>query len=328
MIRYIIKRLLLMIPVILGVTWLIFTIMYFTPGDPARIILGTEATEEEIEELRDELGLNDGYVVRFISYVKQVFVDRDLGNSYINNRSVSEEIGMRFPYTMRVALFSTILAVLIGLPLGVLSAVNQFTWKDNAAMLLALIGISMPSFWVALMLSLLFALNLGWFPASGVGGWRYYVLPCISIALTGCASIARQTRSGMLEVIRQDYVVTARAKGVREFLVIYKHALSNALIPILTQVGSMFGVQLGGAMIAETIFSIPGVGTYMVSGIKNRDYPVVQGSILYVAIVFSLVMLLVDLMYAFVDPRIRAQYQGKSRKKKAVQEEGGAVSEG
>ena len=319
MIRYIVKRLLLMIPVILGVTWLIFTIMYFTPGDPARIILGTDASEAEIAALQEDLGLNDGYVVRFVRYVKQVFIDFDMGESYINGRNVGEEIGLRFPYTFRVAAISVVIAVLIGLPLGIVAAVNQFTWKDNAAMMAALVGISMPGFWVGLMLSLAFALRLGWLPATGIGGPQYYILPCLSIGLSGCASIARQTRSGMLEVIRQDYVVTARAKGQVEWKVIYWHALMNALIPIITQVGTMFGIQLGGAMIAETVFSIPGIGTYMVSGIKNRDYPAIQGSVLYVAVIFGIIMLVVDLLYAFVDPRIRAQYQSrKARPKKAA----------
>lgn len=315
MIRYIVKRILLMIPVILGVTWLIFTIMYFTPGDPARMLLGSDATEEEILAKQEALGLNDGYVVRFVRYVKQVFVDFDLGNSYVNNRNVGTEIAQRFPYTFRVAAISVVIAVLLGMPLGIMAAVNQYTWKDNFSMLLALVGISMPGFWVGLLLSLLFALTLGWLPASGVGGIAYYILPCLSIGVNGCASIARQTRSGMLEVIRQDYVVTARAKGQVERKVIYGHALRNALIPIITQIGTMFGIQLSGAMVAETIFSIPGIGTYMVSGIKSRDYPVVQGSVLYVAIAFSLIMLLVDLVYAFVDPRIRAQYQKKSKRK-------------
>lgn len=315
MIRYILKRLLLMIPVILGVTWLIFTIMFFTPGDPARTLLGNDATEEAIAAKREEMGLNDGYLVRFFRYAKQVFIDFDMGNSYLNNRSVGEEIKQRFPYTLRVSAISVLIAIAIGMPLGVIAAVNQYSWKDNLSMLLALVGISMPGFWVGLMLSLLFALKLGWLPPSGVNGPLYYILPCLSIGIGGCASIARQTRSSMLEVVRQDYVVTARAKGQTEFKVIYGHALRNALIPIITQVGHIFGTQLSGAMVIEAIFGIPGIGSYMVSAIKGRDYPVVQGSVLYVAITFSLVMLLVDLIYAFVDPRIRAQYQRRSQKK-------------
>lgn len=317
MIRYILKRLLLMIPVVLGVTWVIFTIMYFTPGDPARIILGVDATEEEILDLQNRLGLNDGYLVRFGRYVKQVFVDFDMGESYINGRNVGQEIAMRFPYTFRCAAISVVLAVIIGVPVGVFAAVNQFTWKDNVSMFATLIGVSVPNFWLALLLSIVFALRLGWFPATGVGGPEYYVLPCIALGVGGMASLARQTRSAMLEVIRQDYIVTARAKGQVEWKVIYKHGLINALIPVITQVGSMFGMQLGGAMICETCFAIPGIGTYMVSGIKNRDYPAVQGAVLYTSIIFSIIMLCVDILYAFVDPRIKARYSSGSANKKA-----------
>lgn len=308
MIRYIFKRVLLMIPVVLGVTWVIFTIMYFTPGDPARIILGVDATEEEILDLQNRLGLNDGYFVRFFRYCKQVFIDFDMGESYINGRNVGQEIAMRFPYTFRCAAISVVLAVVVGVPLGVYAAVNQFTWKDKTATAVTLLGVSVPNFWLALMLSVVFALKLGWFPATGIGTPAHYVLPCFSLAVGGMASLCRQTRSAMLEVIRQDYIVTARAKGQVEWKVTYKHGLINALIPIITQVGSMFGMQLGGAMICETCFSIPGIGTYMVSGIKNRDYPAVQGAVLYTSIVFGFIMLAVDILYAFVDPRIKAQY--------------------
>lgn len=303
-----------MIFVVLGVTFLIFTILYFTPGDPARMILGADATDAEVLALRTEMGLDDPFLVRFFSYVKQVFIDFDLGTSYVNNRSVSSEILSRFPKTFEVAILSVVFAVVIGIPLGIMAAVNQYTWKDNASMVVALLGVSMPHFWVGLMLSLLFALKLGWLPASGFGGIEHLIMPCLSIGLGGAGGIARQTRSSMLEVIRQDYIVTARAKGLKERTVIYVHALRNALIPIITQVGNMLGVQLGGAIVVESVFSIPGLGSYMVSGIKSRDYPAVQGSVLFVSIVFGLVMLLVDIMYAFADPRIKAQYQRKKRR--------------
>ena len=278
------------------------------------MILGADATDAEVLALRAELGLDDPFLVRFFTYVKQVFIDFDLGTSYVNNRSVSSEILSRFPKTFEVAILSVVFAVVIGIPLGIMAAVNQYTWKDNASMVVALLGVSMPHFWVGLMLSLLFALKLGWLPASGFGGIEYLIMPCLSIGLGGAGGIARQTRSSMLEVIRQDYIVTARAKGLKESTVIYVHALRNALIPIITQVGNMLGVQLGGAIVVESVFSIPGLGSYMVSGIKSRDYPAVQGSVLFVSIVFGLVMLLVDIMYAFADPRIKAQYQRKRRK--------------
>ena len=317
--RYVLKRILLMIPVILGVTFLIFLILSFTPGDPARIVLGGDATEEEVQELREEMGLNESFIVRFGKYLYQVFVEGDLGQSYVNHRSVSSEIVTRFPNTFQVALLSVVFAICIGIPLGIIAAVNQYSWKDNVSMVIALGGVSMPSFWAGLMLSLVFALQLRWLPASGFGSWQHLILPCVSIGFGGAGAIARQTRSSMLEVIRQDYIVTARAKGQVEWKVIYKHALRNALIPVITQVGTMLGNQLGGAIVIESVFSIPGLGAYMVSAIKSRDYPAVQGSVLYVAIVFGFIMLLVDIVYAFADPRIKAQYQGRRKVKHAVQ---------
>lgn len=312
--RYVVKRILWMIPILLGVSLLVFTLMYFTPGDPAQIIMGAEATPQELELCREELGLNKPFIERYLSYVGNAFLRFDLGNSYINDRPVMTELLQRFPYTFRVAGISVLIAIAIGIPLGVMAAVNQYTWKDNASMLVALFSMSMPNFWFALMLVLLFSLKLGWLPATGIHHWTCYILPCFSIGVHSAAGLARQTRSGMLEVIRQDYIVTARAKGQKEQKVIYGHALRNALIPIITQVGTMLGRQMGGAIIAESIFSIPGIGSYMATAIKSRDYPVVQGGVLFVAIIFALAMLLVDLLYAFADPRMKSRYQTTKRK--------------
>ena len=309
MVKFIIKRLLLMIPVVLGVVLLIFIIMSFTPGDPAAIILGTNATPQDIVALREELGLNQPMLVRYFQYIKDIVTEFDFGNSYTNGVPVMDEITTRFGYTLRVAIISTIFSCLVGIPLGVTAAVHRGTWRDDAAMTISLLGISVPAFWLGLMMAILFALKLGWLPASGVGGIEYYVLPCLSVAFGGLAALARQTRSSMLEVIRSDYIVTARAKGAPERTVVYKHALRNALIPIVTQAGSSFGILLGGALINETIFAIPGLGSYMVTAIKGRDYPVIQGCVVYVAVSFGLVMLAVDVLYAFLDPRIRAQYK-------------------
>ncbi|MCD8077375.1 MAG: ABC transporter permease, partial [Lachnospiraceae bacterium] len=290
MIRYIVKRLFNMIFVLLGVTFLIFTIMWFCPGDPARSLLSDEATEEQVEALRDEMGLNDPFLVQFGRYVYDVVVNHDLGQSYQTKLDVSSEIASRFLNTVQVACLAILIAAGLGIPLGVIAAVNQSTWKDNTAMAVSLMGVSMPGFWFGLMLSLLFALKLGLLPASGFSGPKYLILPCAAIGIGGVGMISRQMRSSMLEVIRQDYVTTARAKGQVEWKVIYKHAFRNALIPVITQIGSMFGHQLGGAMVAETVFSIPGLGTYMVNAIKARDYPAVRGSVLYVAFVFAMVM--------------------------------------
>lgn len=316
MYSFIVKRILWLIPVILGVTFFVFTIMYFTPGDPVRIMLGANATEAQIEEKTEELGLDDPFFVRFANYCEDVFLHFDFGTSYQTKQEVSDQIVQRFPYTFKIALYSVILATIIGIPVGVIAATNQYTWKDNLAMFGSLFCVSMPSFWFALILVMIFCQQLGWLPSSGIDSWKSYILPVVSCAIGGAAAIARQTRSSMLEVIRQDYITTARAKGQKESKVIYGHALKNALIPIIQTVGNMFGGALGGALIAETIFSIPGMGVYMMNGISQRDYPVVQGGVIFIAICFCLSMLLVDIVFALVDPRIRSQYKSSSKNKK------------
>ncbi|MGM9521601.1 MAG: ABC transporter permease [Oscillospiraceae bacterium] len=316
MLKYCIRRILLMIPVLIGVTVIIFTLLYFAKGDPVELILGAEATPEQIQETREELGLNDPYLTRLFRYFKQVIIDHNLGDSYRTGRSVSADIVSKFWVTMSIAVYSIIFAMIFGILMGVLAAVHQDTVLDTLSVSLALIGSAMPGFLIALLLSLLFALKLGWLPASGWGSFKYMILPVISYGISHAATIARQTRSSMLEVIRQDYIVTAKAKGVSQFKVIYVHALRNALIPIITQIGMMFATSIGGAVVSETIFSIPGLGVYMLTAIKSRDYPVVQGGMLFIAFGFGIIMLLVDLVYAFVDPRIRAKYS--SGKKKAV----------
>ena len=313
--RYIYKRLLLMIPVVIMVAVLIFTIMYFTPGDPAIIILGPNASLEQLAAKRAELGIDQPYLVQLWNYLKNVFIRFDFGNSFINGRSVSSQIMERFPRTLMIAALSVLLSIVAGVPLGIVASVHQYTWKDNASMFAALIAASMPGFWIAQMMSLLFALKLGWLPATGVDSWKCYILPVVANAIGGIAAMARQTRSSMLEVIREDYITTARAKGQIERKVIYHHALRNALIPIVTCAGGAFGVQLGGALVVETVFSIPGLGKYMMDAINQRDYPSIRGTVIFLAIAFSIVMLVVDIMYAFNDPRIKGQYQSKKRGK-------------
>lgn len=312
MLRYILKRLLWLIPILLGVSILIFTIMYFSTGDPARIMLGSMATEEQLEEAREEMGLNKGFVEQYLDFLNGV-IHLDLGTSYVSKQDVFSEIMTRAPYTIRVAVISLFLSIIIGVPLGIVSAVNQYSWKDNLAMLISMVFVSMPNFWVAMLLVLLFSLQLGWLPAVGVSSWTCYIMPCIAVSLAGAATFSRQTRSSMLEVIRQDYIVTARAKGVKENKVVMKHALKNALIPIITVIGGRVGNMLGGALIAETVFSIPGMGVYILNAINNRDYPVVRGTALVICIWFSVCMLAVDIVYALVDPRIRSQFARKKR---------------
>ncbi len=304
-----------MIPVILGVAIFIFSIMHFVPGDPAVIIMGSEATEEELQMKRVQLGLDQPFIIQLIDYLKQVFLHFDFGNSYITNNSITSELLARLPRTAIIGFVSLILMLIVGIPLGITAAVHQNGLGDRLCMIIALIGVSVPAFWLGLMLVIVFSLRLGWLPASGIGGPQYYVMPCIASALGGIAGLARQSRSSMLEVIRSDYVVTARAKGLSESRVIYGHALPNALIPIITVAGSHLAHIFGGSVVIENVFSIPGIGSYMVTAVNNRDYPVVTASVLFLAIVFSLVMLLVDLVYAFVDPRIKSQYTRKKKKK-------------
>lgn len=311
MIKYIVKRLLLMIPVVLGVTILIFTIMYFTPGDPAQIALGPNATAAEVAAKRMELGLNDPFFIRLGRYLKDVYLHFDLGNSYLTGKAVAAELLERFPRTALISVLCMLISIAVGIPLGINAAIHQDGLWDRLSMFIALFGVSMPNFWLALMLVIVFALKLGILPAYGLDGLQYYILPCISLSFGGIAQQARQTRSSMLEVVRSDYIVTARAKGLSEWSVIIKHALPNALIPVITVAGTQFGYMLGGALVIETVFSIPGIGMYLINGISSRDYMVVQGCVVVLAIAFSFVMLGVDLIYAFVDPRIKSMYKGK-----------------
>lgn len=311
MIRYVIKRLLWMIPVLLGVTLLVFILVSLAPTDPAALALGVSATDEQREEWREARGLNEPFLVQFGKYCYNVFLRFDFGKSYYTNRSIGEELMQRLPKTVLLAMLALVIGQCIGVPIGIYSAVKQYTWQDNFVMVLAMIGISMPAFWSGIMFSLLFALKLNWLPPSGFYGPKYWILPALTLSLAGIANAARMTRSCMLDVIRQDYIVTARAKGVSEGKVIWKHAFKNSLVSILTQTGIGACVMIGGAMVVESVFSVPGVGTYMINGIKNMDYPAVLGSVLVVAIAVSIILLIVDLAYALVDPRIRAQYSIK-----------------
>ena len=308
--RYILRRLLQMIPVILGVT-----ILYFIPGDPVRLLLGAEPTPAQVEAKREAMGLNEPYLVRLGNYVEGIVFHFDFGKSWIYNTPVTTELLQRFPRTLTIAVICMLLQIFIGTPLGIIAAVNRNGWGDRISMFIAMFGISMPNFWLALMLILFFSVRLGWLPPFGLGGIQYYILPCIANAFPGIATQARQTRSSLLEVIRSDYITTARAKGMSEFDILMKHALPNALLPIITVVGNGMGMMLGGTVVIEMIFGIPGVGWYLVGGIGNRDINVVQSSVIFLAIAFTLIMLLVDLTYAFVDPRVKARFAGQKRRK-------------
>lgn len=313
--KYIIKRILMMIPVVFFVCILVFTIMYFTPGDPAAIILGSNATEIQLEELRESMGLNDPYIVRLGRYLYQIFLKFDFGDSYITGTSVTSELLARLPRTLLLDLIAIVISVGVGIPLGITAAVNQNKAGDYISMFIALLCVSMPAFWFALVLVLIFSNTLHLLPSHGMGGIEYWILPIISCSFQGVAAQARQARSSMLEVIHSDYVVMAKAKGVKKRDVIYKHALPNALIPMITIAGSDFGRMLGGTLVIETVFSIPGVGYYIVNAVNNRDYPVVQGGVIVLAVCFSIIMLIADLFMAYVDPRIRSQFAAGKRRR-------------
>jgi peptide/nickel transport system permease protein len=314
LLKYIIKRLLMMVPVLLAISFVVLLVLDFTPGDPARMQLGSMATEEQVQQLREKMGLDDPLLVRYGRYIWNV-LHGDFGTSFMTKRPVLDEMLQRFPYTVQLTVISLVLSLLIGVPLGVFAATHQYSWKDNGAIFMSLICVSMPSFWLALMLIRVFGVKLQWVPYSGIGDWRGWILPCLSTALGYAAIIARQTRSDVLETIRQDYITTARAKGVRERVVLFRHALKNALIPIIMIIGSIFGFSLGGAMISEIIFTIPGLGVYTLTGLNNRDYPVIQSSVLLLSALFSITILVVDIVFAMVDPRIRSQYSGKKKGK-------------
>ena len=317
MFRYIGRRLLLLIPILLGLSLIVQLLIDITPGDPARIIAGSTATEEEYQKIRDDLKLDDPFFTRYTSFIKNI-AQGDFGRSYANRRSVLEDIAVRFPYTLRLVAMSICLALLIGIPLGVYAATHQYSYKDNIAILLSLFCVSMPNFWFALLIVQLFAVKFRILPPSGVATWQGWIMPVVSLALGFTATITRQTRSNILEVIRQDYIIMARAKGLSERKVLFRHALKNALIPVIMVAGSIFGISLGGALVTETIFSLPGLGTYVIAGLNGLDYPVIQGTILFLSAMFSVVILLVDIIFAFVDPRIRSQYAKAKKKKEAI----------
>ena len=331
MIRYVIKRILLLIPVAIAVAIVIFTIMYFVPGDPIDIILGGNATEEQVTATRQQLGLDQPYLIQLGNYLYNTFLRLDLGNSWINGKSVSQEIFSRFPTTFVFALSAMVIQILIGIPLGIAAATHHNRLGDHLSMVFALVGVSIPSFWLALMLMQLFGVQLKWLPIYGVKEWKGWILPVICASLGVLAQMARQARSSMLEVIRSDYIDTAKAKGLPRRKILYRYALPNGLIPIVQTLGNAFGISIGGTLIIETVFSIPGIGMYMQQGIAQRDAPIVRSSVVVLSVAFSLVMLLVDLAFAFIDPRIKAQYAkgGPSKRKRVrvnqkLKTEGGA----
>lgn len=307
MLKYTIKRILLLIPIILCVMFILFTLLYFTPGDPARIALGEEATPEAITAFRNDHGLNDPFFVQFGHYLKNAVLHGDLGYSYAMRSPVTMELLHRIPTTMKLAFWAIVFSTVVGIPLGIICAIKQYSILDSITTIITLLGVSMPTFWTGLLLILAFSVHLGWLPSMGFDTISEMVLPILTLSGSHIAITARMTRSSMLEVIRSDYVRTARAKGQRESVVILHHALPNALIPIMTIIGMQFGALLGGSIITEAIFSISGIGRLMIEAIGLRDYPIIQGGVLFISIAFCLINLAVDLLYAFIDPRIHVK---------------------
>ena len=308
MIRYVAKRLLALIPVTLGVTFIVFFIMSLAPGDSVRMMLGDGVPEEVVEATKEEMGFNDPLLVRYANYIIDL-LHGDLGTSYMTQKPVVQEISDRIPKTFMLAGVATLFAVAMALPLGIIAAIKQNTPIDASAMVLSLVGISMPEFWLGLLLILLFSSTLGWLPSGGADGASSIILPAFTLACYSMASISRITRSSMLEVIRQDYVRTARAKGLSERKVILKHALRNALMPTITVLGIELACLMGGTAIVESVFAWPGIGRLMMSAINNRDIPVVMGCMVLFAVTMTIANCVVDLIYAFLDPRIKAEYQ-------------------
>ncbi len=308
--RYILKRLAMLIPVILVTSFLIFWAMSLTGGDPALMIAGDKATPEQVEQIREELGLNEPFMVRYANYMKGM-VTGDMGKSYVTKKDVFKTFMEKLPNTLALGGAAVLIAVIVSIPLGIYTAIYQNTWKDTSGMVFALFGTSMPNFWLGLMLIIIFSLNLKILPSGGKSGFSSIILPAVTVGFGLAALITRTTRSSMLDVLRQDYMTTARAKGCPEKRVIFTHGLKNALIPIITAIGLQMSLVITGSVLAETVFSWPGIGRLVYDSISKRDTPMVTGAIIMCSILMCIINLVVDLIYAFFDPRIKAQYSKK-----------------
>ncbi|MEN3338350.1 MAG: peptide/nickel transport system permease protein [Acidobacteriota bacterium] len=306
MLRYLIRRLLLTLPVLLGVATLVFALIHLVPGDPAQAMLGEGASQEEIVKLQHALGLDRPLLSQYRSFLVGI-AHGDLGTSFRYNAPVTTQILQKFPNTAALALAAMLVAVVFAIPLGILAAVYRGTMIDHAAMTLALLGICMPNFWLGPLLAILFAVRLGWLPVSGIGGLSHLVLPAVTLGAALAAILARMTRASVLEELRELYVLSARARGLSGTRAVVHHAFRNSLIPIVTIIGLQFGAVLTGTIITETIFAWPGIGRLLIQAINFRDYPLVQGCILFISVTYVAMNLLTDLTYGFLDPRIRVE---------------------
>lgn len=314
MLKYVIKRILWIIPVMIGASFLVFVLLNAAPGDPARIHTGSNATEADIAKFREDHGLNDPLMVQYIDYIYKVFTKGDLGNSYKSNTPVASRIAQTFPVTLKLTLLSMTIMLLAGIPLGIVSALRQYSLLDGIVSFLGMIGVSMPNFWLALQLILIFSFYLGWLPASGSQSLKYFILPAITAGIAGMATIMRTTRSAILEVYRQDYIKTAEAKGQKESVIIWRHMLKNASLPIITVVSASFCGSLANSTVIETVFSMPGMCKLLVDSIVSLDNIVVMGAIMVLAVTCCVVNLITDLVFAMIDPMIKSQFKRRQVK--------------
>ena len=308
MYRYVLKRILFLIPTILGVILIILAVMSFTPGDPARALLGASAPQVDVDALNHQIGYDRPFTVKYVNYVKNMVVHQDFGVSYFTKQSVFKEIWPRYRVTINLALLGSLLAAVFGIPLGIYAAVKQYSLWDTIPSILAFMIAAVPAFVLGMVFLFWFSLKLNWLPSYGIDTFKHYIMPAFAISIPPAAMNLRFTKSSMLESIRQDYVRTARAKGASERTVIWKHALMNALLPVITQIGLSLGSLIAGAVVAEKLFSIPGIGSLIVDRIAYKDEPVIIAGTILIAACFTVVMLIVDLIYAWIDPRIRAKY--------------------
>lgn len=297
----------MLIPVMIGISFILYSIMTLTPGDPARMILGDSASAEAVAQLREELGLNKGFLEGYFDYIINA-LHGDFGVSYRTREPVFKEVFARFPNTLRLASSAILISIILGILVGIVQAVHQYSLFDNVVNGITLIFTSMPDFWFGLILIIVFSVELGWLPASGTKHWYSFILPAFTAAMNYTAGTIRLTRSSMLEVIRSDYIRTAREKGLSERVIVYKHALKNALLPVVTLVGVNLGWQLGGTIVVEQIFAIPGIGTLMITAVRMKDTPLLMASVLFTALLASVINLITDILYAYIDPRIKAEY--------------------
>ena len=309
MVKYIVKRLILIIPIIFGISIILFTIMNLTPGDPAQMLIGDTYTEEALDQLRAELGLDKPFFQQYIDYIWNA-LHGDFGISYRTRNPVFDEVFSRFPHTVAITFLSIIIQVVVGVIVGIVAAVKQYSLLDTISQAITMVLASVPDFWIGLMLLLLFSVKLGLLPLSGIENWTGYILPAVAVALPYMANLIRLTRSTMLDVMRMDYIDTAKAKGVPKKKIIFKHALKNALLPVVTLAGVNISWMLGGTIVIEQVFNIPGIGSLMITSIRNKDTPVVMATAMFIAELSCLINLATDLIYAAIDPRVKAQIKG------------------